>query len=122
MSAQWFENLLILGAGVVVGLVAVVAIRLLVRYTLGRRAPETALRLRERGRHPLTLLMPILGFYAAIPFTTELPGQSSLRTAALILVIILFAWLLVRIVQSAQHFLSRELSHELADDANHDNL
>lgn len=118
MSALWFENLLILGAGVLAGFAAVVIIRLLLRYTLARRSPDAALRLRERSRQPLILLMPILGFYVAIPFTSELPGQSAIRSAVLILVIILFAWLLVRIVDVAQQVLTREL----ADNANQDQL
>jgi small-conductance mechanosensitive channel len=108
-------NVLILGLGVLAGLLALVLVRVLVRYTLGRRTPELARALRERMMGPLSWTLPLLGFYAATDHTSPLPAHELIQTAAMISIIVLFALLLVRLVGVLQQYLSHELDIDAAD-------
>src|SRR5690606_31751688 len=109
------ESAVILGIGVLAGLLAVIVVRLVLRYTLGRRIPALARLLRERCGQPLTWLLPLIGLRAALPHASAVPGPELIEMITLIAVIIVFALLLVRLVGVLQQFLSGELDVESAD-------
>jgi small-conductance mechanosensitive channel len=109
------ESAAILGLGVLAGLLAVVVVRLVIRYTVGRREPALARSLRERCGHSLGWLLPLAGFRAALPYAAPLPAQGAIQKLALIAVIGVFALLLVRLVGVLQQFLSGELDIQSAD-------
>lgn len=114
------ENLLILGAGVLLGVLATALIRLVLRWVLAPQLPKLAVALGERCGRPLAVLMPLLGFYAALPFVAgaaEFRGYAAVHKLTMILLIVVFAWLLVQIVAVLQQVV---LSREIADDT--DNL
>jgi small-conductance mechanosensitive channel len=113
----WLELLGTLGGGVLAGLLMVVAVRLVVRLGVGRRAPTAAAVLRRRCGRALTWLLPLLGLYAAFGWTHVLPEtlRASLQRLTLIAAIVSFAALLIRLVGGLQQLVVGELTPQAAD-------
>jgi small-conductance mechanosensitive channel len=111
----WLETLLILGAGFLGGVVAAVIVRVVLRQTVGRTAPLIAGSIRQHVTRKIDWLLPIAGLYVAVAAAPQLPAAALIRQLLVALLIVLVAWIVIKLVRVFEDFLSSELQIDVAD-------
>ncbi len=114
-SLPWLETLLILAGGALAGLVAALAIRLVLRFALKRTAPELGKSVRLHMGPVLTWLLPVVGVYVAVPLADHVPAPAGVRKGLLILIIGLMALLLIRLVRVMEEYVTSQMQMDVAD-------
>jgi small-conductance mechanosensitive channel len=110
---------LLLAAAAALGLVLhFVAYRLLAAVL--RRRPSLLVldgTLVDRSRAPMRLMLPLLTVWAALPLATGMPPDwlGTAEDALYVMVVLAVGWLLVRLLDVAQHALTRGLDLEATD-------
>ena len=114
-ARPWLESLAILAGGAVVGLVALVVVRMLLRHGLGRHNTELSTALRQRSTGVLAWFLPLLGAYLALPLAERLANQDWLRPLLVSLLIFGIGLLLVRLTRVLEDVLARRVQMDVAD-------
>jgi small-conductance mechanosensitive channel len=111
----WAESLVVLSLGAVAGLVAVFVARLILRFGLRKRNPVLANSLRARCGGVLSIFLPLLGIYLALPFAGPAAEQPWLRPMLISMLIFGIGLLLVRLVRVLEDVVTLRVQMEVED-------
>lgn len=111
----WAESLVVLSLGAVAGLLAVFVARLILRLGLQKRNPVLADSLRVRCGGVLSIFLPLLGVYLALPLSGSAAEQPWLRPLLVSLLIFGIGLLLVRLVRVLEDVLTLRVQMEVED-------
>jgi small-conductance mechanosensitive channel len=114
-ARPWAESLVVLSAGVTLGLVALFVAGLVLRYGLRRGNPVLADALRTHCAGVLAWFLPLLGAYLALPVAGTAAEQPWLRPLLVSLLIFAFGMLLVRLVRVLEDVISQRVQMDVAD-------
>jgi len=114
-ARPWLESLGILGIGALVGLAALIVVRIVLRHGLERHKPQMSAALRQRSTGVLAWFLPLLGAYLALPLAERLAKQEWLRPLLVSLLIFGIGLLLVRLVRVLEDVLAQRVQMDVAD-------
>lgn len=111
----WAESLVVLSLGAVAGLVAVFVARVILKLGLQKRNPVLANSLRARCGGVLSIFLPLLGVYLALPLSGPAAEQPWLRPMLVSMLIFGIGLLLVRLVRVLEDVLTLRVQMEVED-------
>jgi len=114
-ARPWLESLGVLGIGALVGLAALIVVRIVLRHGLERHKPQMSAALRQRSTGVLAWFLPLLGAYLALPLAERLAKQEWLRPLLVSLLIFGIGLLLVRLVRVLEDVLAQRVQMDVAD-------
>ena len=111
----WAESLVVLGGGAVLGLVALLVARLLLRHGVRRGNPVLAESLKSRCAGVLAWVLPLLGIFLTVPVSGPAAEQPWLRPLLVSMLIFGIGMLLVRFVRVLEDMLRERVQMDVAD-------
>ena len=110
---SWFSDILlaagIIAAGAAIGLAVFVCARVIARFWFRKMAGSSARHVWEHSARGLSLLLPLIGAYASVPFALETPSRERTQTSLAIAIIVVSAYLLIAMLRGIEALVTSRL-------------
>ena len=116
---SWFSDILlaagIIAAGAAIGLAVFVCARVIARFWFRKMAGSSARHVWEHSARGLSLLLPLIGAYASVPFALETPSRERTQTSLAIAIIVVSAYLLIAMLRGIEALVTSRLDLDHGD-------